>query len=253
MLTHPTLEQLKQLQLRGMLAALEEQHHHPNLPDLTFEDRLGLLLDREVATRADRRLKNRLKRAKLRLQASIEDIDQHTNRSLDRRLLTQLAQSTWITRHQNLAITGPTGVGKTYIACALANAACRHGHTALYHRLPRLLQELHVAKSDGRYRTLLHNLARTDLIVIDDWGITALTDGNRRDLLELLDDRFNTRATIITSQLPVSAWHEYLDDPTLADAILDRFTHNAHQLNLKGESMRKTRSSLTNEATTSDA
>ena len=251
MLTHPTLEQLRTLQLRGMAAALEDQERTPNIDTLTFHERLALLLDREATTRADRRLKNRLSQARLRVNATIEDIDHTSHRNLDKRLLAELANGTWIHDTLNLAITGPTGVGKTYIACAVANAACRQGHTALYQRLPRLLHDLEIAKGDGRYRALLATLARTTILVIDDWGSAPLNDANRRDLLELLDDRYNNRSTIITSQLPTSAWHEYLDDPTLADAILDRFIHNAHQLNLKGDSLRKTKTKLTNTQPTS--
>jgi DNA replication protein DnaC len=245
-LTHPTLERLRTLQLRGMAAALEDQERTPDIDALTFHERLGLLLDREATIRADRRLKNRLSQARLRVSATIEDIDHASKRDLDKRLLAELANGTYIHETLNIAITGPTGIGKTYIACALANAACRQGHTALYQRLPRLLHDLEIAKGDGRYRALLTTLARTTLLIIDDWGAAPLTDANRRDLLELLDDRYNTRSTLITSQLPVTAWHEYIDDPTLADAILDRFIHNAHQLNLKGPSLRKTKTKLTN-------
>jgi DNA replication protein DnaC len=253
MLTHPTIERLRTLQLRGMLAALEDQQRTPDIDALTFEERLGLLLDREAATRADRRLKARLTQAKLRQQASLEDIDYRAKRTLDRALLLELGACTWITRHHNLAITGPTGVGKTYLACALAHQACRAGHKALYQRLPRLLHDLEIARGDGRYRTLLANLQRIDVLALDDWGVTPMSDQNRRDLLELLDDRYNTRSTLITSQLPTSAWHEYLNDPTLADAILDRFIHNAHHLDVKGPSMRKHRHALTPEPPTSQS
>ncbi|MDZ7802098.1 MAG: IS21-like element helper ATPase IstB [Trueperaceae bacterium] len=253
MLTHPTLEKLRTLQLRGMAAALEDQARTPDIETLSFEERLGLLLDREETTRADRRLKTRLTQAKLRVPASIEDIDYQAKRNLDKSVLLNLANCNWIERHQNLVITGPTGVGKTYLACALAHKACQEGHKALYQRLPRLLHDLEIAKGDGRYRSMLASLQRIDLIALDDWGVTPMSDTNRRDLLELLDDRYATRSTLITSQLPVDAWHDYLNDPTLADAILDRFIHNAHRLDLRGDSMRKTRGRLTDHQATSNS
>lgn len=253
MLTHPTIEKLKTLQLRGMAAGLEDQRRTPEIESLTFEERLGLLLDREETTRADRRLKTRLTQAKLRVKASLEDIDYRAKRSLDKTLVLDLASCSFIARGHNLVITGPTGVGKTYLACALANQACREGYKALYQRLPRLLHELEIARGDGRYRTLLASLQKVDLLILDDWGVTPMTDVNRRDLLELLDDRYAARSTLITSQLPVEKWHEYLADPTLADAILDRFIHNAHRIDLKGDSMRKTRSRLTNETPISES
>jgi DNA replication protein DnaC len=253
MLTHPTLEKLKTLQLRGMLAALEDQHRTPDIERLTFEERLGLLLDREDTHRANRRLATRLKEAKLRLPASLEDIDYHAKRQLDRALLLELGGCSWIARAHNLLITGPTGVGKTYIACALAHKACREGYRVQYQRLPRLLHELEIARGDGRYRALLTNLQRFDLLALDDWATAPLTDQNRRDLLELFDDRYNTKSTLITSQLPPDAWHDYLSDPTLADAILDRIIHNAHKLRIPGDSLRKTHNPLTPPPTTSKA
>jgi len=253
MLMHPTFEKLKSLQLRGMAAALEDQARTPDIEQLTFEERLGLLLDREETSRADRRLKTRLTQAKLRMQASLEDIDYKAQRNLDKRQLLDLSSCSWIARKHNLVITGPTGVGKTYLACALAHKACMEGYRATYQRLPRLLHDLEIAKGDGRYRTLLASFNRIDLLILDDWGVTPMTDQNRRDLLELLDDRYSNKSTLITSQLPVTAWHEYLADPTLADAILDRFIHNAHHLNLNGDSMRKTRSTLTGDTKNSES
>ncbi len=252
MLMHPTFDKLKTLQLRGMAAALEDQVRTPEIELLSFEERLGLLLDREETARADRRLKTRLTQAGLGVPASLEDIDHHAKRNLDKGVLLDLAGCSWIARHHNLVITGPTGVGKTYLACALAQKACREGYKALYQRLPRLLHDLEIAKGDGRYRTMLAALQRIDVLVLDDWGVTPMTDTNRRDLLELLDDRYATKSTLITSQLPVDAWHDYLADPTLADAILDRFVHNAHRLDLRGDSMRKTRSPLTGDDDTSE-
>jgi DNA replication protein DnaC len=245
MLMNPTLDKLKTLQLWGMLAALEDQQRTPDIDTLTFEERLGLLIDREETTRADRRLRTRLTQAKLRVKASIEDIDYRASRGLNKNLMLDLASGRWIDEHHNLLITGPTGVGKTYLACALANQACRLGKKALYQRLPRLLFELEIGKGDGRYQTLLANLQRVDLLILDDWGLAPLTDSGRRDLLEILDDRYNTRSTLITSQLPIDAWHPYLADPTLADAILDRLIHNAHKLALRGDSLRKTKGGLT--------
>lgn len=253
MLGHPVMTKLRNLKLTGMTAGLEDQLRTPEIESLTFEERLGLLLDREETSRADRRLKTRLTQAKLRMKASIDEVDYNANRNLDKAAFLQLASCSWISKQQNLLISGPTGVGKTFLSCALAHKACQEGHRVLYQRLPRLLHHLEVSKGDGTYPALLSKLHRIDLLCLDDWGVTPLTDTNRRDLLEVLDDRYNTRSTLITSQLPAEAWHAYIGHPTLADAILDRFMHNAHQLNLKGESMRKTRSQLTNQNTTSNS
>ena len=245
MLTHPTLEKLRSLKLSGMANALEEQIGMPDLKELTFEERLGLLVDREVTVRRNRKLQTLLKKAKLRLNASIEDIDYRHPRGLDKSLILSLASCQWIEEYNNILITGPTGVGKSYLACALAQKACREGYRTLYFRLPRLLQELTMARGDGRYGKMLINLAKTDLLVIDDWGLAPLDDHGRRDILEILEDRHNIRSTIVTSQLPQNNWHEIIGDPTLADAILDRLVHNAYKINLKGESMRKRLKSLT--------
>jgi len=245
MLIHPTLELLQRLRLSGMYKALQEQLQLPETDSLSFEERLGLLLERELTERETRRLRARLKQAKLREQAAIEDLNYRTHRGLDKGLMTRLASCQWIGEHLNVLITGPTGVGKTWIACALAHKACREGFSARYLRLPRLLEELGIARADGRYPKLLAELARTDLLVLDDWGLTPLNDEQRRDLLEILDDRFNTRSTLVTSQLPIPHWHDYLGDPTLADAILDRLVHCAYKLSLSGESMRKHTAELT--------
>jgi DNA replication protein DnaC len=239
MLTHPTLEKLQALRLTGMLQALSEQMQMPDIGDLSFEERLGLLVDREMTERGNRRLTTRLRKAKLRLSAEFEDIDYRHPRGLDKSLMMRLATCQWITDRHNVLITGPTGVGKTWIACALGHKACRQGHAVLYLRLLRLLQEIPIAKGDGRYPKLMASLAKTDLIVLDDWGLAVLSDENRRDVLELLEDRHGRRATIVTSQLPVEHWHENLGDPTLADAILDRLVHNAYKITLKGDSMRQ--------------
>jgi DNA replication protein DnaC len=239
MLTNPTVQKLRDLLLGGMADALIDQLRTPDVASLSFEDRLGLLVDREETARASRRLKTRLTQARLRLQACVEDVDFRSRRGLSRSAVLSLASCRWIDERLNLVLTGPTGVGKTYLACALAHQACRHGLRALYLRLPRMCHDLEIAKADGSYRKLLAKYSRQDLLVLDDWGMTPLSPENRRDLLEILDDRYQVRSTLITSQLPVAKWHQYLDDPTLADAILDRVIHNAHRLELEGESLRK--------------
>jgi DNA replication protein DnaC len=245
MLTHPTLEKLHSLKLNGMAKALEEQIQMQDLKELSFEERLGLLVDREVTERRNRKLRTLLKKAKLRLNASLEDIDYRHPRGLDKSLTLSLASCQWVKEHNNILITGPTGVGKSYLACALAQKACREGYRTLYFRLTRLLQELTMARGDGRYGKMLIILAKNDLLVIDDWGLAPLDDHGRRDILEILEDRHNVRSTLVTSQIPVQNWHEIIGDPTLADAILDRLVHNAYKITLKGESMRKKLKSLT--------
>ena len=246
MLTHPTLDKLRTLKCTGMAAALSEQMTLPDIDTLTFEERLGLLVDRELTERNNRRTSNRLRRARLKHQATIENIDYRHPRGLDKALMQSLATCQWVSDRLNILITGPTGVGKTWLACALAHSACRQGHTALYLRLPRLLQDLNIAKGDGRYPKLINTLARTQLLILDDWGLVKLTTEQRRDLLEILEDRHGARSTLATSQLPVEKWHAMIGDPTLADAILDRLVHNAYKINLKGESMRKQKKPLTN-------
>lgn len=245
MLTHPTMEKLNTLKLTGMVKALTEQQQMAEVDSLGFEERLGLLVDRETTERENRKLTTRLKKAKLRQSASIEDLDFRRSRGMDKALILSLAACAWIAKGVNVLICGPTGVGKSYLACALAHKACLEGYTALYLRLPRLFEELRLAKADGRYGKLMLSYAKTDLLVLDDWGLTPMTDPQRRDLLELMEDRYGLKSTIITSQLPVTAWHEAIGDPTLADAILDRIVHNAHKIEMKGESMRKSRKTLT--------
>lgn len=245
MLTHPTRDKLMTLKRFGMAKALAEQADLPEIASLSFEERLGLLVDREMTERDSRRLASRLKRAKLRQAACIEDIDRRHPRGLSKSLIQQLAAGQWIRSHQNVLIVGPIGTGKTYIASALAHQACRSGACSLYLRVPRLFEELLLARGSGRYAKLLASLAKYDLLVLDDWGLSPLTEEQRRDLLEIIEDRHGCRSTLVASQFPVEHWHKMIADPTLADAILDRLIHNAHKINLKGESMRKNRSSLT--------
>ena len=245
MLLHPTLEKLTTMRFSGMAAALEEQMKMDGLQDIGFEERLGLLLDHEQAVRDTRRLKTRLSKAKLRQNASIEDIDFRHPRGLDKSLVLRLADCQWIKSHNNLIITGPTGVGKSFLACAFAQKACREGFNTLYLRLTKLFEDLALAKGDGRYLKLLTSFAKADLLVLDDYGLAPLTQEQRHDFLEILEDRHELKSTLVTSQLPIEHWHEQIGDPTLADAILDRLVHSAHKIKLQGESMRKKKANLT--------
>lgn len=249
MLKHPTLDKLHALKLTGMAAALADQSATPDITELSFEERLGLLVDREMTERDNRRLTSRLRRAGLRHTAILEDLDYRNSRGLDKGLIQSLAGCQWVKEHLNVLITGPTGVGKTWLACALAHKACREGYTAQYVRLTRLLRELTIAKGDGQYPKLLANLAKVDVLILDDWGLMKLSAENRRDLLEVLEDRYDRRSTIATSQLPIEQWHDVIGDATLADAILDRLVHNAYKINLRGESMRKRQAKLTDTTT----
>ncbi len=240
LLNEHTLDQLRGLRLDGMVHALTDQATSASAGELAFDDRLAMLVQREIDWRDGKRLARLLKAAKLKLaSACLEDIDWRASRGLDRNLVTALAGGDWLRHGHNVLITGATGVGKTWLACALAQQAARSGFTVLYVRAPRLLEELRVAHGDGSFGRRLAQLARIDLLAIDDFAIAPVTAPERNDLLELLDDRVGTRATLITSQLPVTSWHEWLNDPTLADAILDRIVHTAHKIALKGESMRK--------------
>lgn len=238
MLTHPTIEQLNELQLRGMADALTEQHAM-DTGGLTFDERLGLLVDREITERASRRLKTRLTQAKLRQQACIEDINFRARRGLDKKLVMRLASCDWIAQHQNVLICGSCGVGKSFLACALAHKACQLGYRARYIRVSRLLDDISLARADGSLPRLMNSLQRMHVLILDDFALTPPSEQGRRDLLEVIEDRHGQRSTIVTSQLPVESWHDTLGEPTIADAILDRLVHNAHHITLEGDSMRR--------------
>lgn len=239
MLVNQTIDKLNDMGLTAMASGLREQLEQSQYHELSFEERLGLLVDREATWRENRRQATRLKAARLRHQATVEDVEFRAPRGLDRALVLSLAQAEWVANHHNLLITGATGCGKSFLSCALANAAVRHGHTALYVRAPRLLDDLAVTRGDGRYQRLLTQLARVSLLVVDDFLLTPVSVEQARDLLEVVEDRSQLRSTLVASQLPVESWHSALADPTLADAILDRLVHNAHRITLKGPSMRR--------------
>lgn len=240
MLNEPTLEKLKTLRLDGMLNAWTDQQKSPEIGSLAFDERLGLLVDAEWTYRENKRIQRALKEAKLRIsEACIEAIDFPAKRELDKALIRQLQTCRWIQEHQAVLVTGATGTGKSYIACALAHHACRRGFRAIYRRASRLFDELKIARADGTYRTVLARLARVDVLVIDDFAVAPIDDHQRNDLLEVMEDRYGIRSTIVTSQLAPSHWHDYLVDPTLADAICDRLLNSAHRLMLKGPSRRK--------------
>ena len=239
MLTQPTLDRMNAMKMFFMVDAFQRQLASTQSSALSFEERLGLLIDAEWSGREQRKLDQRLRTARLRHSASLEDVDFKAHRGLSRDLVLALGRGDWLRERQNLLITGPTGVGKSYLACAFAERACRSGFTALYLRAPRLYQELAVSRGDGSYGRLLARLTRTQLLIIDDWGLAPLKDQERRDLLEVVEDRYERASTLITSQLPIKAWHEVIGDATLADAICDRLVHCAHRLELKGPSLRE--------------
>jgi DNA replication protein DnaC len=240
MLNEPTTEKLQALRLHGMLAAWQEQGRQAEMAQLGFDERFALLVEAEWLRRENERLVRNLREAKLRLsQACLEDIDYSARRELDRAQIRQLATCRWVSEHQSVLITGATGTGKTYVACALAHQACRHGYRAVYRRTSRLFDELTLARADGTYARLLSRLARIDVLVLDDFGLAPLEDQQRQDLLEVLEDRHDLHSTVVASQLPIQKWHAHIEEPTLADAICERLLHNAHRLMLKGPTRRK--------------
>jgi len=247
MLLQQTVDLLYAMKLNAMAEGFKEQMNQADIHELCFEERFSLLVDRQWNYRENRKIKRLLDGAKLKINACIEDIDFKAQRGLDKSVILRLADCRWIQNAENVIITGPTGGGKTYLACALANKACRMGLPAFYIRIPRLFQELGIAKADGSYAKVMKRLLRTKVLILDDFGLAPLAQAERHDLLEIIEDRYGISSTIVTTQLPTGSWHDAIKDPTIADAILDRLIHNAHKITLKGEeSMRKMHSTLTN-------
>jgi len=243
MLQQPMIEKLLAMRLHGMAEALKSQEQDPAVRELSFLERLGLLVDQQWSWRENQALMRRLKVAKLRANACVEDIDYRAARGLEKSVIRALAQeSSWVKNHENIFVLGPTGVGKSYLAAALAQKACRDGYSALYTRAATLFRDLALARADGSLRQLLARIHRIDVLVVDDWAMAPLSEPERRDFWEICEDRYQTRSVILTSQLPVAKWHEQIGDPTVADGILDRLVHNAHRIEMRGESMRKSRS-----------
>jgi DNA replication protein DnaC len=245
MLNEQTIEKLYHMKLNGMAEAFKEQILQPDLAELCFEERFAFLVDRQWTWKEDRRMKRLLSQAKLKINACIEDLDFRTPRGLQKSVILQLASCDWIKNAHNVIVTGPTGAGKTYLACALANRACRMGFSAFYIRIPKLFHDLAMAKADGSYSKIMKKLARSKVLVLDDLGLAPMSAQERQDLLEVVEDRHGLASTIVAAQLPIQHWHDNIRDPTIADAVLDRLVHNAYKINLKGESMRKLRSNLT--------
>ena len=242
MLKQLMIEKLLAMRLHGMAESLKTQEQDPAARELSFLERLGLLVDQQRNWRENEALARRLKNAKLRTNACVEDIDYRGARGVDKSVIRALVQeSAWVGTHENVFVLGPTGVGKSFVACALAQKACRDGYSALYTRAQSLFRDLAMARADGSLRSLLARLSRIDVLVIDDWAMSSLSEPERRDFWEICEDRYQVRSTILTSQLPVSRWHEQIGDPTLADGILDRLVHNAHRIEMKGDSMRRNR------------
>lgn len=234
-----TIDNLRHLRLPAMAQAYQQQLQDPKVHELSFDERLGLLVDHERTARQNRQIGRLLREARLKVAASPEDIDYETHRGLDRALMRQLLTGQWLTAHHNLLVTGPTGVGKTFLVCSLATAACRQGFRVRYYRLSRLFQDIFLAKGDGSYGKLAAQLTKVDLLILDDWGLAPLAAAESRELLDILDDRVSLHSTCLASQIPMDMWHQHFADPTLADAILDRLIHRAYRMTLKGESMRK--------------
>jgi DNA replication protein DnaC len=244
MLNQPMIEKLLTMRLHGMVEALKAQEQDRAVNELSFQERLALMIDQQWSWRENQALARRLKAAKLRGPACVEDIDYRAARGLDKTVLRALAKdSAWVRNHENIFVIGPCGVGKSFLASALAQKACRDGYSALYLRAAALSRELALSRADGSLRRLLLRLSRIDVLVIDDWAMAPLTEHERREVWEICEDRYQTRSTLLTSQLPVSRWHERIGDPTIADGILDRLVHNAHRIEMRGESMRKKRNS----------
>ena len=240
MMTEPTIEKLHTLKLFAMTSAWIAQRADPSMGDLDFDERLGLIVEAETLARDNKRLAKLLREAKLRIPtACMEDVDLNAKREIDKQLFRQLATGRWIADHNNVIATGMTGVGKTYFSCALGQLACRQGFRVIYKRVPRLFEELALAHADGTYVRLLSRLAKADVLILDDWAISPLNDQQRRDVLEILEDRHGARSTVVTSQMPIESWHDYIAHPTIADAVLDRLVHNAHRVKMKGHSRRK--------------